>query len=177
MKNLCPQPDNSWELCSWLAQLFTCTAKGAPQWMLSCHVELLLFALRGNEPPSIFPWQKGQGSQGACLLTSVMWDCAMDLICWALTSGLRHIQAGWHWSKGTRARPWWDQCSSLAGHLKFSALEKHRAVAENSSHFTVLIQQITCEICVCLFCIKHIPRVWNEHWWWSLFRVYCKWSQ
>lgn len=34
-----------------------------------CDLELLLFV--GNESPSIFPWQRGEGSGGACSLTSI----------------------------------------------------------------------------------------------------------
>ena len=38
-----------------------------------CDVKLLLFVLtaRANKSPSIFPWQRGEGSQGACSLTSI----------------------------------------------------------------------------------------------------------
>lgn len=112
----------------------------------------LLFGPGGNESASISPWQKGEGSRGACLLTFIMWECAADLICpqlWAVTHPGRVALE----QRGQER----DQSSSLAGHLMLSALEKHKTVAENSSHFIVLIQQITCvcETCVCVLHKTH----------------------
>lgn len=50
-------------------------------------MKLLLFVLAGNESPDIFPWQKGERLRGVYLLTSIMWECAIYLVCWALWAG------------------------------------------------------------------------------------------
>lgn len=36
------------------------------------------------------------------MLTSIAWECAIDLICCALTFGLKQLQAGWQWSRRGR---------------------------------------------------------------------------